>query len=67
MPNHLCYFDSVILVAALPRKVGRSVAFAAANDVLYGNYRWFAGPAELLFNAFPFPRKEGENIKLGLD
>lgn len=67
MPNHLSYFDPMILVAALPRKVGRHVAFAAANDMLYGSYRWFAGFAELLLNAFPFPRREGENVKLGLD
>lgn len=67
MPNHISYVDPAILVAALPRAIGRRVAFAAANDVLYEEFKWFVWPSELFFNSFPFPRKEGENIRLGLD
>jgi long-chain acyl-CoA synthetase len=67
MPNHISYCDSAFLVACLPRKIAEKTSFAAANDVLYKDYKWFVPFAELLFNAFPFPRKEGENIRLGLD
>ena len=67
MPNHTTYIDPFVVAMALPRSIRHRLAFAAANDVLYGEYRHFSQIAEFLFQAFPFPRKEGENIKLGLD
>jgi len=67
MPNHISYFDAPILVAALNIGRRQRLAFAAARDVLYGEYKWFSTTAELLLNTFPFPRKENENIALGLD
>ena len=67
MPNHLSYMDSVMVIMALPFKMRKKIAFAAAVDVLYKTYRHFARPMELLFNTFPFPRREYENIKFGLE
>ncbi|MCK4517571.1 1-acyl-sn-glycerol-3-phosphate acyltransferase, partial [Candidatus Babeliales bacterium] len=67
VPNHTSYIDPFIVAMALPRSFRRRLAFAAANDVLYGEYRHFSQVAEFFFQSFPFPRKEGENIKLGLD
>lgn len=67
MPNHISYLDSAAVVMALPPKIRNRVAFAAAQDVVYGTYKRFSWLAELLFNTFPFPRQEQENIKSGLD
>jgi long-chain acyl-CoA synthetase len=67
MPNHVSYFDSFALLRALPRSIRYRVTYAAAQDVLYEEYKHFALVAELLFNSFPFPRKEQENVKYGLD
>ncbi len=67
MPNHISYLDSVVVPMALPISFRLKVSFAAARDVLYKSYKFFAIPAELIFNSFPIQRKEGENIKLGLD
>ena len=67
MPNHISYVDPLCLSMALPKKIRKKMSFAAANDVLYGDYKHTAFLAELLFNTFPFPREEHENIKLGLD
>jgi long-chain acyl-CoA synthetase len=46
--------------------VRRRIAFAAAYDVLYREFWYAATVAELLFYAFPFPRKETENVVQGL-
>jgi len=67
MPNHTSYLDSLVFIAALPRHIRKRVAFAAANDALYEDFSSLVWFAELYFNTFPFPRKEHENIKLGLD
>lgn len=67
MPNHLSNLDSLVVAAALPRKIRKKISFAAAKDVLYEEYRRFVFWGELFFNAFPFPRKEHENIKAGLE
>lgn len=67
MPNHGSYLDSGIAVMALPPRIRNRAAFAAAQDVVYGTYKRFSWLAELLFNTFPFPRQEQENIKSGLD
>jgi 1-acyl-sn-glycerol-3-phosphate acyltransferase len=39
----------------------------AAADVLYGEFKYVAWLAELLFNAVMLHRKDGEHIKVGLD
>ena len=67
MPNHLSYLDSIVVAMALPPPWRRRLAFAAARDVLYQRFRLIVEVAELLFNAFPFPRREHRHIKAGLD
>ncbi|MFH0898171.1 MAG: AMP-binding protein [bacterium] len=67
MPNHISYFDPFVVVKAMPFKQRYKLAFAAARDVLYKEFKFYAFPAELLFNAFPFPRTEHENLKQGLE
>lgn len=67
MPNHVRYFDSAVVMRALPRHIRRKIAIAAARDTIYVKY-WYAVPLlELFFNIFPFPRRERESIKPGLD
>lgn len=66
MPNHMSIIDSLALLMALPRNE-RKIAFAAATDVLYERYASIAWLVEFLFNAFPFPRREYENITSGLE
>lgn len=67
MPNHLSYLDHVAVARAMPYKIRRKVAFAAAVDVLYEQYKSIAWLAEPLFNSFRFPRKETESIQFGLE
>lgn len=67
MPNHVSYLDSIAVLMALPRRFRRRAAFAAAQDVLYGEFRHVAWLVEFVFNTFPLPRHEHEHIKHGLD
>ncbi len=67
MPNHVSYFDSIAVAKAIPQSFRSNLAFAAARDFLYEDHKRLAFPAEFLFNAFPFPRKDHDNIKHGLD
>jgi len=68
MPNHVSNLDGIIIGNVLPWYMRKRLAFAAAVDVLYEHpdYKKFTILAELIFNAFPFPRTEQENIKPGL-
>lgn len=66
MPNHVSQIDPILLAKALPAKIRRRISFASAQDVLYKEYRFWVPLSELLFYAFPFPRKENENIVQGL-
>ncbi len=67
MPNHISYLDSLALLMALPFRIRKRIAFAAAKDVVYEYYKSITGLIELLFNTFPFPRQENEDIRAGLD
>lgn len=67
MPSHISYLDSLALIMALPSAIRHRVAFAAAKDMVYERYKSIAWLIELWFNSFPFPRREHENIKAGLD
>ncbi len=67
MPNHISYLDSLVLVRALPFRIRKRIAFAAAKDMMYERYKSTAWLSEFLFNHFPFPRQEHENIRTGLD
>lgn len=66
MPNHRSYLDSPAILWALPPKIRRQMAFAAARDVL--REFWFLAPLFQLFAAtFSFPRREEEAIEPGLE
>lgn len=67
MPNHISYFDFFALIKALPLHMRTHTAFAAGRDVLYEEFWYLSFLGDLLFNTFPFPRKEDEHIKFGLD
>ncbi|PCI19712.1 hypothetical protein COB64_03300 [Candidatus Wolfebacteria bacterium] len=64
-PTH--YLESGVLVKTLPPHIRKTISFAAAVDVLYEKLWYLAGLTEFFFNSFPFPRKEYENIKFGLE
>ena len=66
MPNHVSYFDGVIILMALPSDIRARVRIAAARDFLYKDYWYCAWLADLVFNSFPIQR-ESEDIKLGLE
>ncbi len=66
MPNHVSLIDPLLVSAALPGVLSVNNAYAAGYDMLYEVYRWAATFLELSYNAFPFPRQEGENISAGL-
>lgn len=67
MANHLSYFDGALVVMALPTKVRKRLAFAAARDALYEEFKVIAPIVDLLFNTYPLQRGDDENIKLGLE
>ena len=67
MPNHISYLDSFVMAMAVPFRIRKKLTFAAAKDVLYEEYKHISWMIELFFNVFSFPRKEGENIRLGLE
>lgn len=67
MPNHVSLLDGLLVAAALPRAVRRKISFAAGYDVLEKQY-WFASWfMKFVFNAFAFPRKETDQISIGLE
>jgi long-chain acyl-CoA synthetase len=66
MMNHISYVDVMIALRVLPGHIRKRIALGAAVDVFY-QYRILAPLAEFLFNVFPLPRKEYENIKPGLE
>ena len=67
MPNHISYVDPLAVFVSLPFKIRKKLAFMAAADVLYGEFKYVAWLAELLFNSVILHRKEGEHIKVSLD
>ncbi len=67
MANHRSFLDAPWIIRALPAHLGRRVGIAAAADVLYAKFRWFAPLADLAFNSYPFPTETEENIKPGLE
>ncbi|MDR1033115.1 MAG: 1-acyl-sn-glycerol-3-phosphate acyltransferase [Candidatus Nomurabacteria bacterium] len=62
--NHSSHLDAPLVSCALPLKLARRVATAAANDYFFGKFtsRNFA---RALFNVFPVDR-QGENCHKGL-
>ncbi|KKQ33321.1 MAG: Acyltransferase family protein [candidate division TM6 bacterium GW2011_GWF2_37_49] len=67
MPNHNSYFDPLAVLQILPFKIRKRLTFAAAEDVLYGKFKWISWLGELFFNTFSLPRSEESNIRAGLD
>jgi long-chain acyl-CoA synthetase len=67
MPNHAGHMDVPILTSAMPAEIGNKLAIAAARDTMYGIHKKNVHWVELLYNIYPFPRRENENVKLGLD
>lgn len=67
MPNHISYFDPLVVMRALPFKVRQKLTFAAAQDILYGEFKWLAWLGDLFFNSFSLPRAEDSNIRVGLE
>jgi 1-acyl-sn-glycerol-3-phosphate acyltransferase len=63
--NHNMGLDWGILLVAFPASVRQRLMVAAGSEEIFGNrFRGFA--AELIGNAFPFP-KEGAQIRQGLE
>jgi 1-acyl-sn-glycerol-3-phosphate acyltransferase len=56
--NHASHMDTPIILSALPRKLRKRTAVAAAADYFY-RYRITAWLASLLFNTVPVDRKGG--------
>ena len=56
--NHASHMDTPVILSALPRKLRKRTAVAAAADYFY-RYRITAWLASLLFNTVPVDRKGG--------
>jgi long-chain acyl-CoA synthetase len=67
MANHRSFLDAPWILRALPAPLGQRLGIAAAPDVLYAKFWWFAPLADLAFNSYPFPTESEENIKPGLE
>lgn len=67
MPNHLSFFDPLAVLQVLPFKIRKKLAIAAAQDILYREFKFFAWLGDLFFNTFSLPRVEKSNIRMGLD
>ncbi|MFA5075142.1 MAG: AMP-binding protein [Candidatus Babeliales bacterium] len=67
MPNHTTYVDPLVILMALPKDIRKNTSFAAAKDVLYETFRSVAWLADLLFNSFCLPRKNGDGVRFGLE
>jgi long-chain acyl-CoA synthetase len=67
MPNHLSNWDGVIIARIMPWHIRWQLSFAAAQDVVYDEFKYVSWLAELAFNCFPLPRQEESRIKMGLE
>jgi 1-acyl-sn-glycerol-3-phosphate acyltransferase len=56
--NHTSHIDTPVILAALPRRLRRRTAVAAAADYFYGN-KLVASIVSLIFNTVPIERKGG--------
>lgn len=64
MANHLSDLDTPVVIKALPDSIRRSLAVAAATDVLYERYMPFQPLVALVANTYPFPRKGQVRLSL---
>jgi long-chain acyl-CoA synthetase len=67
MPNHTSYLDGIVFAMALPWHLRKHLAFAAARDVLYEEFKSISWLGELIFNTFPIQRANDYNVRLGLE
>lgn len=56
--NHISHMDTPVILAALPRRLRKRTAVAAAMDYFYGN-KLVASLVSLIFNTVPIERKGG--------
>ena len=57
--NHLSHLDAPLIVSALPARMSRRLAAAAASDYFF-DVPWRRGLTSLFFNAFPVRRDSSE-------
>jgi 1-acyl-sn-glycerol-3-phosphate acyltransferase len=62
--NHASHMDTPVILAALPRKLRKRTAVAAAADYFYKN-RLVAAAVSLVFNTVPIERRGGGLTKNG--
>jgi 1-acyl-sn-glycerol-3-phosphate acyltransferase len=62
--NHASHMDTPVILSALPRKLRRRTAVAAAADYFY-RYRIVAWLISLAFNTVPIERKGGGHKSMG--
>jgi len=67
MPNHVSYIDTAIVLRGLPLKIRNKIAIAAALDFMYKHFWYIAPIIEFVFNSYPMPRKEEDNIRPGFE
>lgn len=67
MPNHVSYWDSLLLAYALPFKFRSRISYAGAEDFVFNTWWWAVWMLQLGFNVFRLPRTEGGSIRVGLD
>jgi 1-acyl-sn-glycerol-3-phosphate acyltransferase len=59
--NHASHMDTPVILSALPRKLRKRTAVAAAADYFYRN-RLVASAVSLIFNTVPIERKGGSGL-----
>src|ERR1700743_1264998 len=59
--NHASHMDTPVILSALPRKLRKRTAVAAAADYFYRN-RIVASVVSLIFNTVPIERKGGSGV-----
>ena len=57
--NHLSHLDAPLILSALPGRMSRKLAAAAASDYFF-DVPWRRGLTSLFFNAFPVRRDSGD-------
>ncbi|MCL4380156.1 AMP-binding protein [Candidatus Dependentiae bacterium] len=67
MPNHISYWDSLLVARALPAAIRNNLSFAGAEDVVYDYWKNLSWLLELGFNVFRLPRTEQSAIRAGLE
>lgn len=60
--NHLSHLDAPLIVSALPSRLSRRLAAAAASDYFF-DVPWRRGLTSLFFNAFPVHRDGAERSR----